>query len=80
VTPAPIHPDNARQGIAEAAERRAQADMDKADATLDLGRWVRAARDTGIGVTEIAQLAGVSRQAVYDVLRGDGTVAVELRG
>ena len=77
---APIHPDDARQGITEAAERRAQADLDRADATLDLGRWIRAARDAGIGVTEIARLAGVSRRAVYDVLSSDGTITAQLRG
>lgn len=79
MTPATAHPDDARHGIREAAARRAQADHDKADATLDLGRWIRAARDAGIGPTEIAALAGVSRQAVYGILRSDGTVTVKLR-
>jgi hypothetical protein len=38
---------------------------------LDIGAWVRAADETGIERKRIAHLAGISRQAVYDVLDAD---------
>lgn len=34
-----------------------------------LGRGVAAARDAGVPIAEVARLAGISRQAVYDILR-----------
>ncbi len=37
--------------------------------TLVLGRGVAAARDAGVPIAEVARLAGISRQAVYDILR-----------
>lgn len=35
----------------------------------ETGAAVRAAKDTGMSVTRIAEVAGVSRQTVHDMLR-----------
>jgi hypothetical protein len=64
----PTHPDSAREGLREAAERRKLARRDLQDANLDLSRWISEAQDAGLGVTEIAQLSGITRRAIYDVL------------
>jgi len=61
--------DDARQRLRDAAERRNAAKAEWDQATADLARWIAAARDAGVPITEVARLAGISRQAVYDVLR-----------
>jgi DNA invertase Pin-like site-specific DNA recombinase len=54
--------------IRKAAKRRAKADEDRRKATEDLKTYIRAARHAGVPITQIASEAGLSRQAVYDVL------------
>lgn len=54
--------------IRKAAKRRAKADEDRRKATEDLHDFIRAARTAGVPITQIASEAGLSRQAVYDVL------------
>lgn len=56
--------------IRKAAKRRAKADEDRRKATEDLHTFIRAARHAGVPITQIASEAGLSRQAVYDVLEG----------
>jgi DNA-binding transcriptional ArsR family regulator len=64
-----VLPDSARQGIAEAAARRALADRLRAEAMLDLADWLRAGHDAGLTVAEMARIAGLSRPTVYALLR-----------
>jgi DNA invertase Pin-like site-specific DNA recombinase len=54
--------------INAAARKRAKADEAKQAATEDLRRQCLAAREAGIPITWIAAEAGLSRQAVYDLL------------
>jgi DNA-binding phage protein len=56
------------RSIRGAASRRERADRDKRQATEDLRRFVRHARESGVGITRIASEAGLSRQGVYDLL------------
>ncbi|HSS42378.1 MAG TPA: helix-turn-helix domain-containing protein [Solirubrobacterales bacterium] len=60
--------DRTLREIRKAAKRRAKADEDRRKATDDLKTNIRAARSAGIPITQIASEAGLSRQAVYDVL------------
>lgn len=62
------HPDDCREGLLEAASRRADASRAKADATIDLADWAIRARAAGIPMTEIAGHACVTRKAVYDLI------------
>jgi len=62
--------DEARKRLGDAADRRANAKAEWQGATDDLARWIVVARDAGVPITEVARLSGISRQAVYDVLRG----------
>lgn len=61
--------DDTRQRLREAAQRRRDAKATWSTATDDLTRGVTAARDAGVPIAEVARLAGISRQAVYDILR-----------
>jgi DNA invertase Pin-like site-specific DNA recombinase len=54
--------------IKGAARKRAKADEAKRDATDDLRRYCREAREAGMSITRIASEAGLSRQGVYDLL------------
>jgi DNA invertase Pin-like site-specific DNA recombinase len=56
------------KGIRGAASRRHTADERKREATEDLRRLVRQAREEGVSITRIASEAGLSRQGVYDLL------------
>jgi len=60
--------DRTLREIRKAAKRRAKADEDRRSATEDLRTYIRAARHAGVPITQIASEAGLSRQAVYDVL------------
>ena len=60
--------DRTLREIRKAAKRRAKADEDRRKATEDLHDFIRAARAAGVPITQIASEAGLSRQAVYDVL------------
>jgi hypothetical protein len=63
----PAHPDDVREGLREAAQRKSDAELARADAMLDIGAWLLAGEESGLTVTELARLAGVTRQTVYDV-------------
>jgi len=54
--------------IRKAAKRRAKAESVRREATDDLHTFIKAARFAGVPITQIASEAGLSRQAVYDVL------------
>ena len=56
------------KSIRGTASRRATADETKRKATDDLREFVRQARAQDVAITKIASAAGLSRQAVYDVL------------
>lgn len=56
--------------VAKAARRRERAEASKRQATDDLREWCRHAHDAGVTITEIASVAGLSRQGVYDLLNG----------
>lgn len=59
--------EDVRVGLAEAGRRRADAERARAEAMADLTRWLRRGRGAGLPVTELARLAGVTRQTVYDL-------------
>ena len=65
-----LTPDHCREGLREAGLRRHVADRLRADAMADLADWMRAARTAGISISEIAQLAGTTRQTVYTLTAG----------
>lgn len=60
--------DRTLREIRSTAKRRAKADEDRRKATEELKTHIRAARSAGVPITQIASEAGLSRQAVYDVL------------
>jgi len=60
--------DRTQREVRKAAKRRAKAAEDHRKATSDLHDFIRAARAAGVPITQIASEAGISRQAVYDVL------------
>jgi DNA invertase Pin-like site-specific DNA recombinase len=61
--------DQLKQSLVAAGERRARAHAERHAASVELAEAVRRAADKGVPPTEIANLAGISRQAVYDFLR-----------
>lgn len=54
--------------IQVAVRKRTKADEAKRDATEQLSRSCRKAREAGVSITRIASEAGLSRQGVYDLL------------
>ncbi|OJU82876.1 MAG: hypothetical protein BGO11_20835 [Solirubrobacterales bacterium 70-9] len=54
--------------LRKAAKRRDKADKDRRQAAEDVRTFIRVARHAGVPITQIAAEAGLSRQAVYDVL------------
>lgn len=54
--------------IRTAARKRAEHERKKREATEEMVLHVMAAIDAGLGITEISTHAGVSRQAIYDLL------------
>lgn len=68
----PPHPDTAREGLREVGDRRAVAQALVADASQDLAAWIAYAKRAGLSAIEIADLAGITRQSVYDTLRHTG--------
>lgn len=56
------------QGLRSAAKRRERADKARREATDDLRRIAREAKDAGVPISRIAREAGLSRQGVYDLL------------
>ena len=68
----PIDLDAHRKALRDAARRREQADEMKAHATAHLRQWCVRARRAGMPIAEIAREAGLSRQAIYDLIDGSG--------
>ena len=64
----PMHPDDARRKLREYARRRKAADDRVHQLIAELADLSAACRDAGLSMTEIAQLAGVSRSTLYDSL------------
>jgi DNA-binding phage protein len=54
--------------IQAAVRKRTKADEAKREATEQLSRSCREAREAGVPITRIAEEAGLSRQGVYDLL------------
>ncbi len=55
--------------VRKAANRRQKADDARRKATAGLRDWCRQAHEAGVSITEIAGVAGLSRQGLYDLLR-----------
>lgn len=58
------------EGIRRAAKRRERAERDRRKAMDDLRQRAQEAQAQGVGVSQIAREAGLSRQGVYDLLGG----------
>jgi DNA invertase Pin-like site-specific DNA recombinase len=54
--------------IQAAVKKRQKADEAKREATEQLRKSCREAREAGVSITRIASEAGLSRQGVYDLL------------
>jgi DNA-binding phage protein len=54
--------------LRRAAANRKRADIAKRAAAAELRERIRAAHAGGVGITRIAQEAGLSRQSVYELL------------
>jgi hypothetical protein len=69
----PPHPDDVREGLREAAERRSLARRDEQDALLDIGDWLVAAQEIDVSgdltFSEAIRVAGVSRRTAYALVR-----------
>jgi DNA-binding phage protein len=60
--------DEALRRVSEAADKRASADLLRAEANREMREWARAAHAEGVSMTRIAQEARLSRQGLYDLL------------
>jgi DNA invertase Pin-like site-specific DNA recombinase len=60
--------DRTLRELRKAAKRRDKADENRRQAAEDVRTYIKAARHAGVPITQIASEAGLSRQAVYDVL------------
>jgi len=54
--------------VAKAAGKRQQAVQAHQEANDELREWSRHAQNAGVTITEIAGVAGLSRQGLYDLL------------
>lgn len=63
------HPDDLRATLADAGQRRADAERARAEAMHDIASTVAAAVDAGITIVEIAQLTGLTRPTIYAMMR-----------
>lgn len=61
------HPDDCREGLREAAERRTEAVRAAQEARIDLADWCVRAKGV-LPVTEIAETIGTSRETVYQLI------------
>ena len=57
--------------LRKAANRRKRAERARREATGYLRTQCRRAHEAGVSITEIAHVAGLSRQGVYDLLGDD---------
>ena len=67
----PVHPDDARRILQEAATRRVEAQREIASVAIDIGDAAITAYGV-LPVAEMAALAGVSRPALYTMMRNRG--------
>jgi predicted transcriptional regulator len=65
----PAHPDDVRQGLREARQRRSDAERARAEAMADTAAWLIAGDETQLSVSELARLSGLTRRTVYALLR-----------
>ncbi|HEY2536826.1 MAG TPA: hypothetical protein VGI24_07585 [Solirubrobacteraceae bacterium] len=56
------------KNLRKAADRRVSAEAERHAATQELRRRVQEARAAGLGPTQIAREAALSRQAIYEML------------
>lgn len=63
--------DQIKGAIRAAVDDRTTADRRWRAATDTLGHQLRAGRDIGIPVAELSRTAGLTRQAVYDLIERD---------
>lgn len=73
----PAHPDDVREGLREATERRCAAEKARADAMLDIAAWIVAGYETDgmegpVTIAEMSRLTGLTRQTIYDILEREG--------
>ncbi|MDQ2709405.1 MAG: hypothetical protein M3Z25_18045 [Actinomycetota bacterium] len=73
----PPHPEDVREGLREAAERRAEAmariteaDRDRAGAMLDISAVAVGGREAGLTVTEMAEIARLNRVQLSRLMPG----------
>lgn len=66
---AEVTPDDVRAGLAEAGNRRADAEQARDEALTDVSVWLSAGLERGLAVQEMATLAGITRQTAYTFLR-----------
>lgn len=57
-----------RQELRWCGDRRAAGERIRAEAMADLAGWLQHGKAAGLQVKEMAGLAGVTRQTVYDLL------------
>lgn len=67
------HPDDVRQGLAEAGERLDQSRRDHQAAIVDIADWLRAGQRANppLSLAEMAAAAGITRRTAYRLLGGD---------
>ena len=66
----PPHPDDCREDLRRLAERRVELLREQQAWPMDLADTARRCKTAGLSITEIADLAGVTRQTVYTALVG----------
>jgi hypothetical protein len=64
----PTDRSHAIRKVKQAANRRHKADESRREATAELREWCHRAHDAGVSITELAEVAGLSRQGLYDLL------------
>ncbi len=78
----PPHPDDCREDLRQLAERRDELLREQQAWPIDLGDAAARAKAAGLSITEIAAVAGVTRQTVYTAMtaREVGHPCPEKRG
>jgi hypothetical protein len=62
-----VTPEELRSKLSEVGARRTAAGGAKQKASAELAALIPQAIDAGLGPVEIAQLSGLSRQAIYEL-------------
>jgi predicted transcriptional regulator len=65
----PAHPDDVREGLREATQRRCDAERTRAEAMADTAAWLVAGEEAQLSVSELARLSDLTRRTVYALLR-----------